>query len=367
MPENLQKRLELTLKASAESAKKANNQYQYQYLLCVNVLQMFCFNIGTFLFEYDLLVEDFRAMTEMLDTHLKIFEKLQEIRDKQAYLFQLALLCLNDRNTALQHTIDEMPGGLCPEAEKACFRHRHDENAIDLEELDTFCRKRMEVCNLRVDWKMLFYSVKSQLHFLHCPNLIKSTTNDFINEPLDKSVQKLLRAMDMEKYYPQKLKYEDVLMLSSDVYNDINKKPTTLPELPWYFMKHVIELDSDTRENCHIPKMHDDEEEDNNSETDNDELEDSNMETESTEEEYSETESLTYSDDESNDEGVHPLDLVYIVFLCADDFLRQELANKLARCQYAVPFIIPPPQQDKHREGNILLYWALENYISHIL
>ena len=65
-------------------------------------------------------------------------------------------------------------------------------------------------------------------------------------------------------------------------------------------------------------------------------------------------------DEEDIIKAVHPLDLVYIVFLCADDFLRQELSNKLARCQYAVPLILPPPEQNKHKAHSTVLHWGLK-------
>ena len=67
-----------------------------------------------------------------------------------------------------------------------------------------------------------------------------------------------------------------------------------------------------------------------------------------------------FNDEEIDVETVHPLDLVYIVYLCADDFLRQELSNKLARCQYAVPFILPSSQQYKQESNSILLHWGLK-------
>ena len=56
----------------------------------------------------------------------------------------------------------------------------------------------------------------------------------------------------MVKYYPQKLTHDEVIKLRKGVYNDVSKKPASLSELPWYFMKHIIGLDSDTREKCHV-------------------------------------------------------------------------------------------------------------------
>uniref|UniRef100_A0A8C5U5L1 VLIG-type G domain-containing protein n=1 Tax=Malurus cyaneus samueli TaxID=2593467 RepID=A0A8C5U5L1_9PASS len=45
----------------------------------------------------------------------------------------------------------------------------------------------------------------------------------------------------------------------------------------------------------------------------------------------------------SRDGGVHPMDLQMAIFHCADDFLRQTLANKLAFCQLALPLLVPNP------------------------
>ena len=66
------------------------------------------------------------------------------------------------------------------------------------------------------------------------------------------------------------------------------------------------------------------------------------------------------TDIDSQIHAVHPLDLIYTIFLCADDFLRQELTDKMSRCQYAVPFILPPPKQDQAR--SLMLHWGLKEY-----
>ncbi|XP_058690279.1 interferon-induced very large GTPase 1-like [Poecile atricapillus] len=45
----------------------------------------------------------------------------------------------------------------------------------------------------------------------------------------------------------------------------------------------------------------------------------------------------------SRDSHVHPMDLQMAIFHCADDFLRQTLATKLAFCQLALPLLVPNP------------------------
>ena len=57
---------------------------------------------------------------------------------------------------------------------------------------------------------------------------------------------------------------------------------------------------------------------------------------------------------------MHPLDLIYIIFLCADDFLRQELADRMVKCQYAIPFILPPAGHLTSPQKSLFLIWALQ-------
>ena len=96
-------------------------------------------------------------------------------------------------------------------------------------------------------------------------------------------------------------------------------------------MKHVIGVDSDTRESCHVMGS----------------------------DEYSSDSSDDDDDGDSQIHAIHPLDLIYSIFLCADDFLRQELTDKMSRCQYAVPFILPPPKRDQTR--SLMLHWGLKS------
>ena len=40
---------------------------------------------------------------------------------------------------------------------------------------------------------------------------------------------------------------------------------------------------------------------------------------------------------------IHPMDSLLALILCADDFLRQDLISRLAKCQFAIPLILPDP------------------------
>ena len=156
------------------------------------------------------------------------------------------------------------------------------------------------------------------------------SSGDADEEQMTDVLRKLLKDLEMTKYYPEKLTFEEITTLTSDVHDDVNKKPTSLPELPWYFIKHVIGLDSDTREECHVMGTSQNSGHDGND--------------------------SSSDDDDDNTLGVHPLDLIYIVFRCADDFLRQELADKMVRCQYAIPFLLPCSTSKM-----TILHWALKS------
>ena len=63
------------------------------------------------------------------------------------------------------------------------------------------------------------------------------------------------------------------------------------------------------------------------------------------------------SDDDNDDHNIHPVDSVFAVILCSDDFLRQDLLARLAKCQVAIPFIIPDP----FTKQLVLPLWAMRS------
>ena len=228
--------------------------------------------------------------------------------------------------------LNEMPGGVCKELKEMYC----NENTVNFEKkLQLAVDRMLQNTSLELDLHSLGHAIKSQL-FQHQQERKQNMGTENRENIVDKKIEKILQAVDMVKYFPQKLTYEDVIMLGADVYNDVNKKPSSLTELPWYFMKHIIGLDSDTRENCHVIGSLDNESNDDD-DSDSD------------------------SDNDQNDESlsrIHPLDLILVIFLCADDFLRQELAEKMAKCQYAVPFILPSTNPGSQ---NLVLHWALKS------
>nr|XP_061811134.1 up-regulator of cell proliferation-like [Nerophis lumbriciformis] len=56
---------------------------------------------------------------------------------------------------------------------------------------------------------------------------------------------------------------------------------------------------------------------------------------------------------------IHPLDLIVGLFLCADTFLRQEMALKMSSCQFSVPLLLPHCNNNQ----STLMLWTLREIV----
>ncbi|CAL8353783.1 unnamed protein product [Lota lota] len=59
---------------------------------------------------------------------------------------------------------------------------------------------------------------------------------------------------------------------------------------------------------------------------------------------------------------VNPLDLLAGVYMSADSFLRQEIAVRMVRCQFAVPLVLPSVNPE---QPSVFLLWSLRSVVSH--
>ncbi|XP_021329209.3 interferon-induced very large GTPase 1 [Danio rerio] len=55
------------------------------------------------------------------------------------------------------------------------------------------------------------------------------------------------------------------------------------------------------------------------------------------------TEMPLFTEEKSQRDPVHPMDIQMAVFYCADSFLKQLMVTKLSQCQYALPLLVPDP------------------------
>ena len=324
---SVQMKLELTIKYQEQSPVKT-----YDYLIFLGVLQIYGFDVSMFKFGYQLSKGDVDNIFKLYDVHLSKFHHLQDDRERQAYIFQVALHNIANRETAVQYMLQSLSEQLCHYFQDM----RGPDGNVNMSALKAKLHNSLSE-DIRSDPQSFVCAFHSQFRFLgpfkkEQVEHQEDCTSTACGELCSREVE-IMEALDMKKYYPGKLTYDKIITLTSDAHDDINKKPTTLPELPWYFIRHVVGLDSDTRENCcltTIPKNNDN---DSGSESDD--------------------------DDNGIISCIHPLDLEKIIMMCADDFLRQELMDKMIRCQYAVPFIVPT-LHDSNSE-NLILLWALES------
>ena len=64
-------------------------------------------------------------------------------------------------------------------------------------------------------------------------------------------------------------------------------------------------------------------------------------------------------EDDDYEIAVHPMDSLFALIHCADDFLRQDLYSKLISCQLAVPLLLPDPVSDTI----VFSLWAMYSII----
>ena len=327
-------------------SEKYNNQPSY---ILTTLLTSFRFRGFHSDFHFNSLSEIKNLLLRLIETHSE-FKQIEDNLEQQAYIVNLALNSpQHQRQEAVMFVVRSLGESLSDIIRKSCQKALRKDNAYNTEKLTE------SITDLLRETKVI-RSLEAQLKFLepHTVTARKEAVHTHEDLNLNEETARVLEELRMTKYYPQKLTYQDVIMITVDVLDD-KKRPTTLPELPWYFIKHIMALDSDTRENSRVKTdiATDDSEGDEESDTETD----------------TDTATDSSSDSDSNhyeaplylmENKMHPLDLIYIIFLCADDFLRQELADRMVKCQYAIPFILPPAEHLTSPQKSLFLIWALQ-------
>ncbi|KAM7060605.1 interferon-induced very large GTPase 1-like [Acridotheres tristis] len=144
----------------------------------------------------------------------------------------------------------------------------------------------------------------------------------------------LLKRLGLESHYPKKMGMGDFRTICKISLQD--SQPSKDKELPLYFLQKLLTVDYQVRyltccndsdtESAVLPQT----------------AANDHQHSESSEEFFDELEEVA-PERCSRDSHVHPMDLQMAIFHCADDFLRQSLATKLAFCQLALPLLLPNP------------------------
>ena len=147
----------------------------------------------------------------------------------------------------------------------------------------------------------------------------------------------LIEKLELIKYYPKGLQMQDALCIRPEPLKLSlgEAHPTDPKQLPYLILHKLMSYDSlcrsDLMSACNKGGGHNG---DDSGESDEDES-------------------------EVNSSGIHPVDGLLALILCSDDFLRQDLFSRLAKCQLALPFLLPDP----FTKQLTLPLWAMRSII----
>ncbi|XP_040612793.1 interferon-induced very large GTPase 1-like [Mesocricetus auratus] len=157
----------------------------------------------------------------------------------------------------------------------------------------------------------------------------------------------LLQRLGLQHHYPKGLRRADFhLIYKTSVYNT---QPRCEEELPFYFLQKLLMLDCGFR-HLVFKKA-------GNAETGNfkgaSDQEDDVIDP--YEELFDDREKVTNSLGTESQSHIHPMDIQMAIFHCADDLARQYILSKLSICQFALPLVVPNPN-NSHMEFSL---WSL--------
>ena len=344
----------------------------YEFLTILTTLSLFDFNVQDLSFNHMLSEKEIKTLSNVLNQNLNDLQTMKDIQNKPACVLRIALNNPFDKNQLVQYVLENLPDKYCNIYSSDCSAYKPEIEDVQKRVQRTLQRKD--------DKKTLEEKQKSLSMFFNAifsRKIRGSERKEEIVEVKD-TVKILLEKLGLIEYYPQKITYEDVIKITEDDLQD--EKPSSFRELPWYYMRRLIGLNSTIREKGSVVR--------NRNVTDSLPAEEENDDDIPAEEENDDDISFSYDedfDDEDDEEledtgqkkpkalhvgekeiignvmnSVHPLDLIYIIFLCADDFLRQELADKMSKCQYAVPFTLPSAKKNTGNPQCTVLHWGLQ-------
>ena len=342
-----------------------SSESSYEFLSVLAILSLFDFSLEEVNFNNSLQEKEIQNLSATLRRNLEELKKLKTIMDKQAFVLNIALSNPFEKIKVLHYILGKLPNKISRKF-SGCTGQNFNFQKLQEEVKQLITRKYEKVLEEKQkSLSMHFNSIFSRK--------ISIVPTEAKNGELKASVKTLLENLGLMEHYPQKLSYGDVIKVTEDTCKETNETPSSLQELPWFFLRRLIGLNSTIRERGSVifernvrkrkrspvmtKKM---EAKGRKKRKLNFSWNDDSGE-EDTEDQY------TSLKPESEKEGtesvmnsVHPLDLIYIIFLCADDFLRQELADKMSKCQYAVPFILPSAIDKGGESMNTVLHWGLQ-------
>ncbi|XP_064566052.1 interferon-induced very large GTPase 1-like [Zonotrichia leucophrys gambelii] len=328
LQEQAQKDMELLVLLIATSTGYQVESSTFQHLLGHPEIQYMVEEMEAAHAEYMNLKEQDadRAEAFLLLTGLTVTPESQELSPEQ-------------KTERLVFMEDHMKGSWSPQIKNLLQKHSGDKDwerlKGDLDSLTSGClddkweEERMQ--NILSDLEDTFPKPEVSSQSQSKLDSSQSQENEVIS---NQEFLQLLKRLGLESHYPRKMGMGDFHIICKTSLQD--SQPSQDKELPLYFLQKLLTADSGVRYlTC---------------------WDDSNPglapvpQTTAKEDQHSDTfdqffDNLTEPGPKhaSRDSHVHPMDLQMAIFHCADDFLRQTLATKLAFCQLALPLLVPNP------------------------
>lgn len=275
---------------------------------------------------------DFNYLKKVFQMHIEQFSAYKNEKNQyklQAFMFHLSVTVYCDKPEAIK---DESQLKLClqniqQDLTKVCqlesqVAHevtQYQTNVLSLMQFKDAMKEILRGClREQASYEDDDHSLQKVLSTVvrqDATNFFDQTINILLKNP---EAHSLFKELDLCELYPKKLSMEDALRIRSDVLNmSLNKMPITSPaQLPKLTLHKIMSYDH----LCRSDLIH------------------AHKERSST---------------------IHPMDILLSLITCSDDFLRQDLMARLAKCQLAIPFILPDPFTKKF---NIPL-WAIRSVV----
>uniref|UniRef100_K7F4Q8 VLIG-type G domain-containing protein n=1 Tax=Pelodiscus sinensis TaxID=13735 RepID=K7F4Q8_PELSI len=146
----------------------------------------------------------------------------------------------------------------------------------------------------------------------------------------------LMKRLGLDKYYPRKMGTATFHLITEESLQD--SQPRTEDQLPFCFLQKLLMVDYRVRylvckdEGQTKPAI-----------TRGLNATDKECDSSETFDDFFDDLSAEAHESATSQTHVHPMDLQMAIFHCADDFMRQYVATKLAFCQFALPLLVPNP------------------------
>ena len=184
-------------------------------------------------------------------------------------------------------------------------------------------------------------------------DFIKKAFNSKANNLTDKesrqNIPDLVKSLDLSDYFPSRLTVEKALAIS----NESEKQSASIKDLPWLMLKQIITGNFKFREKVleDIEKINIAPETSAQNKFDRNVLD------------MFDSDSDCETIDDSSSFDLHPLDVLLVLYVCCDPFLKGLVAQKIFSCQFAIPLI----HKDYLSEENLVLsLWPLRGIVTTI-